>query len=581
MRMAVGTGITTTTSTDPRNSASTNSATSCRALRRPRSAADRLARRQGHGRQPRRHRAGERHVITGAVLNYGDHGLNYNFGELLPGSISRPRVTPTGPRLRFRRSRHSAGGRADRFARRARQCPHDDVHRTPTASTSSPVLRPAATRSASTSRREYYDGGERIGSAGGSDVRRRRACTAFSPASDHVRPRRDQYDFCEKIGVNLVGQRLSRSRRRRQLRPARAKRASAACDLKLLDASGNDTGNTRHDRLAVGYYKFTNLAAGTYTRPRSSAAGWLDGKDTPGNLGGVADVSPPGDQISQIMINWGDDGIEYNFGELLPGSIRGRVHADRARGLRLRQSGHHCSKACRSICSTPTATCSTRPTRTQTASTSSPASRRATYSVREHQPTEYFDGGERIGTAGGSQVRCGRVVQHLHGHQHRRRISTRSSTTSARSRPARSAAASTPIRARGLRLRRSGNPARRRADRPARCRRQSAGNDATRTQTASITSTASRRANTRSANISRPEYYDGGERVGTVGGDVVRRRRSVQHLHGIMLAAGRRRHPVRLLREGRRDALGQRVPRPRQRRRTSTARPKKASPAWW
>ena len=57
-------------------------------------------------------------------------------------------------------------------------------------------------------------------------------------------------------------------------------------------------------------------------------AGWLDGNDTPGNLGGVADVSPPGDMISQIMINWGEMGIEYNFGELLPGSISGRIHAD-------------------------------------------------------------------------------------------------------------------------------------------------------------------------------------------------------------------------------------------------------------
>ena len=54
-------------------------------------------------------------------------------------------------------------------------------------------------------------------------------------------------------------------------------------------------------------------------------AAWLDGKDTPGNLGGVADVSPPGDRISQITINWGDDGVEYNFGELLPGSIAGMV----------------------------------------------------------------------------------------------------------------------------------------------------------------------------------------------------------------------------------------------------------------
>ena len=56
-------------------------------------------------------------------------------------------------------------------------------------------------------------------------------------------------------------------------------------------------------------------------------AGWLDGKDTPGNLGGVADVSPPGDMISSIVMHWGDMGTEYNFGELLPGSIRGMVQS--------------------------------------------------------------------------------------------------------------------------------------------------------------------------------------------------------------------------------------------------------------
>ena len=78
---------------------------------------------------------------------------------------------------------------------------------------------------------------------------------------------------------------------------------------------------------AQGFYKFNNLRAGKYSVVEVHPAGWLDGKDTPGNLGGVADVSPPGDMISQIMIGWGQMGTEYNFGELLPGSIRGRVHA--------------------------------------------------------------------------------------------------------------------------------------------------------------------------------------------------------------------------------------------------------------
>ena len=94
--------------------------------------------------------------------------------------------------------------------------------------------------------------------------------------------------------------------------------------LKLLDGNGNDTG-LRATTDAAGFYKFNNLAAGKYSVMEVHPAGWLDGIDTPGNLGGVADVSPPGDMISQIMINWGEMGIEYNFGELLPGSIHGIV----------------------------------------------------------------------------------------------------------------------------------------------------------------------------------------------------------------------------------------------------------------
>ena len=49
-----------------------------------------------------------------------------------------------------------------------------------------------------------------------------------------------------------------------------------------------------------------------------------DESDAPGPAGrewdapSSADVSPPGDRISQIVMNWGQDGFDYNFGELLP-----------------------------------------------------------------------------------------------------------------------------------------------------------------------------------------------------------------------------------------------------------------------
>ncbi len=69
--------------------------------------------------------------------------------------------------------------------------------------------------------------------------------------------------------------------------------------------------------------------AGTYRVVESQPASWLDGQDTPGTVDGVdAGVASANDRITNIDLLWGSTGIEYNFGELLPGSIEGVVHAD-------------------------------------------------------------------------------------------------------------------------------------------------------------------------------------------------------------------------------------------------------------
>ncbi len=70
------------------------------------------------------------------------------------------------------------------------------------------------------------------------------------------------------------------------------------------------------------------LQAGTYSVMEVHPTGWLDGIDTPGNLGGVADCFAAGRHDQPDHAQLGHNGVEYNFGEMLPGSIRGRVHAD-------------------------------------------------------------------------------------------------------------------------------------------------------------------------------------------------------------------------------------------------------------
>ena len=62
-----------------------------------------------------------------------------------------------------------------------------------------------------------------------------------------------------------------------------------------------------------GAYSFTGLLAGTYTVTEATQPFYLDGKDTPGTLGGD---SPVNDQLSSIVLAPAANGTGYNFGEI-------------------------------------------------------------------------------------------------------------------------------------------------------------------------------------------------------------------------------------------------------------------------
>ncbi len=172
--------------------------------------------------------------------------------------------------------------------------------------------------------------------------------------------------------------------------------------VKLLDSSGRDTG-VRATTNSAGYYDFTNLAAGTYAVMEVHPAGWLDGIDTPGNLGGVADVSPPGDMISQIAINLGPDRSRIQL-------WRVAARIDRGAACTL-DSGQDCNfddpeillEGVRIDLLDGGGNVIATTTTNADGEYSFTGLRPGTYTVREHQPAGYFDGGERIGTAGGTK----------------------------------------------------------------------------------------------------------------------------------------------------------------------------------
>jgi len=334
-------------------------------------------------------------IITGAVLNYGDDGLNYNFGELLPGSISGRVILSQGPDCDFDDPQQFlAGIQIDLLDAQG-----NVLKTTPTNQIGEyefTGLAPGSYQVREHQPQQYYDGGERIGSAGGAkhDVGSQYSIfTGIVITSDLDAV---NYDFCEHIGANLSGWVYhDRSNEGTFNRPGEEGISGVTVEL-VLDGVVVGTTTTATAAGNVGYYQFTNLAPGTYTVREVQPANWLDGKDKQGSKGGVAG----NDIITEIVLDYGDDAVEYNFGELLPGSIRGTVHADPGEDCNFDDPQNMLEGVQIDLLDKDGNVLATTFTDADGAYEFTGLAP-GEYQVREHQPEEYFDGGERIGTAGG------------------------------------------------------------------------------------------------------------------------------------------------------------------------------------
>lgn len=78
---------------------------------------------------------------------------------------------------------------------------------------------------------------------------------------------------------------------------------------------------------ADGNYCFRDLVPGSYRLEEDQPPGYFDGADKPGAVGGETRGSAenPGDQIHDIRLAGGDDGDDYQFGEIPPGRLSGHV----------------------------------------------------------------------------------------------------------------------------------------------------------------------------------------------------------------------------------------------------------------
>lgn len=241
------------------------------------------------------------------------------------------------------------------------------------------------------------DGAELVGTVDGQPVGR-----AEADAIQDIRLSSAQqgidYDFCEYEPSSLAGfvyHDLDNDGVFDHGEPA-----IAGVTVQLRDSSGQTVATA--STAADGSYAFKGLHAGVYSVFETQPAGYLDGLDSAGSTasGTPGTADNPGDAIRGIRLLWGDEGRDFNFGELLVGSIAGRIHADRdgdcrfdpgellLAGVTVRLRGEGGELL---------------------ATTQTDAQGRyvfgglapGVYTIEEQQPDGYFQGGQRAGSGGG------------------------------------------------------------------------------------------------------------------------------------------------------------------------------------
>jgi protocatechuate 3,4-dioxygenase beta subunit len=152
-----------------------------------------------------------------------------------------------------------------------------------------------------------------------------------------------------------------------------------------------------------GYYNFSNLQPGTYTVTETQPAGYSDGKDKEGSLGGSTAVN---DVISGIRLSESLISVNNNFGERGPATISGSVYADsNDNGL---FAGTESGIAGVTVTLTGTDENGLEVSKTTFTNDSGAYSFTGlvpgTYKVTESQPSAYLDGKDTAGTTGGDST---------------------------------------------------------------------------------------------------------------------------------------------------------------------------------
>ncbi|MEZ6135299.1 MAG: SdrD B-like domain-containing protein [Pirellulaceae bacterium] len=328
-------------------------------------------------------------VIQSISLPAGSKGINYDFGEILPGSIAGRVISDTNgnciidatgdmPLSGVRIELLSATGAiiATTQTDATGRYKFDDLL---PGIYSVREVQPAG----------YFQGDQSAGSGGGDDSQpdliRAIQVTAGSELID--------YDFCEIPPASIGGVVFVDADQDCDFDSGEA--PIAGVTITLLDANGNIVATTITD--ASGKYQFQGLRPGQYSVRQSQPSGYMQGGQRAGSGGG--DDSQQ-DLIRAINLAAGTQLVDYNFCELLPGSIAGIVFADL--DFDCVQDANESPLAGVQIDLLDTSGAVIRTTRTDASGRYAFGELRpGAYSVREHQPEGYFHGGQVAPASGG------------------------------------------------------------------------------------------------------------------------------------------------------------------------------------
>lgn len=166
--------------------------------------------------------------------------------------------------------------------------------------------------------------------------------------------------------------------------------------IELLDAAGNVLKTTKTD--AQGRYLFDGLLPATYGIREIQPTGYLQGDHSAGSGGG--DDSQP-DLITQIIVTSGSRLVDYDFCEVPPAEISGSVYVDANQDCVRDPSEAPIAGVLISLIDQDGNVIATTLTNSD-GRYSFKGLKPGSYSVREQQPADYMQGGQKAGSGGGN-----------------------------------------------------------------------------------------------------------------------------------------------------------------------------------